>query len=128
MNGGSGPILVVDDDPDIRDMMELVLAMRGYEVMSAGDGIDALALLQRGPRPALVLLDLMLPHVDGIEVVRAMKSDPTLAPIPVVIISGDCAAREKARDGGADACLLKPVELDDLVSTVRGLLPAQLTP
>jgi CheY-like chemotaxis protein len=126
MTGINGPILVVDDDSDIRDMMELVLQMRGYDVVSARDGEDAIEQLQRGPRPSLVLLDLMLPRIDGVEVVRTIKADPRLAPIPVVIISGDTAAREKARQGGADACLLKPIELDELVHTVRGFVPAQL--
>ncbi len=122
MSEHDGPILVVDDDPDIRDMMELVLAMRGYRVQSARDGVDALEQLESGPPPALVLLDLMLPQIDGIEVVRAMKANPKLAPIPVVIISGDSAAREKARIGGAAACLLKPVELEELLQTVRGFV------
>ncbi len=125
MTASSGPILVVDDDPDIRELLELVLAMRGYDVLSARDGADALEKLESGPRPALVLLDLMLPHVDGYQVVRAMKSNPALAPIPVVIVSGDQAARDKARKGGADACLLKPVELEELVRVVRDLVPAQ---
>lgn len=125
MSASAGPIMVVDDDPDIRDMMELVLAMRGYRVISAQDGVDALAQLEHGARPSLVLLDLMLPHIDGMEVVRAIKSDPSLAPIPVVVVSGDGTARQKAVEGGADACLLKPVELDELVRTVRGFVPAK---
>lgn len=117
-------VLVVDDDPDICEVMELILESRGYCVRTAEDGIEALRLLRSGEEPCLIFLDLMMPRMDGIEFRDEQRRDPNLAAIPVVMISagGDVAA--KAAAAGLEG-LLKPIELDVLLATVAryGCIP-----
>lgn len=112
-------ILVVDDDNDLREIISVVLEAEGHEVRSAMDGIAALAELQRGGRPSLILLDMMMPRLDGEGFMRALRSDPSLADVPVVILTAHPGAREKATALGAAGCLHKPVELGELVATVQ---------
>lgn len=111
-------ILIVDDDEDIRAVLGLILRAQGHRVDEAADGMDALARLRRGREPGLVLLDLMLPRLDGEGLIRAMRNDPRLAGIPVCIVSGHHAARDKAQELGSVACLVKPIELDQLTALV----------
>ncbi len=118
-------ILIVDDDADIRAILALVLDADGHEVETAADGAAALARLRRGPRPSLILLDMMMPQLDGEDVLRELRRDPGNAGIPVVILTGHPAARRKASELGAAGCLVKPVELQELLSAVRG---AEATP
>jgi len=112
-------ILVIDDDKDIRDMLDMVLAVEGYEVATASDGVAGLDRLRVGARPSLILLDMMMPRLDGEGFFRAMRSNPNTADIPVVILTGHPSARKKAVELGAAGCLVKPVELLDLLSAIR---------
>ncbi len=111
-------ILVVDDDRDIREVLALILASEGHEVDTAGNGESGLAHLRRGARPSLILLDMMMPKLDGEGFLRAMRSDPNLADIPVVILTGHPAARTKAAELGTAGALVKPVDLTDLLRTI----------
>jgi CheY-like chemotaxis protein len=115
----SGPILVVDDDEDIRIMLAMALGTGGYSVETAADGIEALQLLSAGLEPSLVLLDMMMPRMDGETFLRAMREKPSIASIPVVLLSGDNSTCKNAQDLHADGCIVKPVELDDLLGTVK---------
>jgi CheY-like chemotaxis protein len=108
-------ILVVDDDVDIRDAITVVLQGEGYRVASAANGRDALDYLHRSAPPDLVLLDLMMPVMDGWQFRREQKRDPALASIPVVVIS---SAASTLSLGVADF-LQKPVAFDQLLNTVR---------
>lgn len=112
-------ILVIDDDRDIRDMLGMVLAAEGYVVDTAVDGLAGLDRLHMGPRPSLILLDMMMPRLDGEGFMKAMRSNSQTADIPVVILTGHPAAHKKAAELGAAGCLLKPVELVDLLSIVH---------
>jgi chemosensory pili system protein ChpA (sensor histidine kinase/response regulator) len=116
-------ILVVEDDDDIREVVEEILSSEGYRVEVAKDGIDALGKLDGDTRPLLILLDMMMPRMDGETFLRALRARPPLADAPVVVISGNAAAREKAHALHAAACLVKPFELDELLGLVRGLSP-----
>lgn len=111
-------VLIVDDDPDIRDVLDNLLSIYGYRVATAENGADALDKLRRGEDPCLILLDLMMPVMDGIQFREAQLSDPALAAIPVVLVSagGDLAA--KAAAVGAEG-LTKPVDMDVLLKTVN---------
>jgi CheY-like chemotaxis protein len=111
-------ILVVDDDKDLREIISDVLAAEGHEVRVAADGIAALAELRNG-RPSLILLDMMMPRLDGEGFMRSLRTDPSLADVPVVILTAHPRAREKAAALGAAGCLLKPVELTELLATVE---------
>lgn len=108
-------ILVVEDDPDVRDLMKLLLEVEGYHVACAENGLDALAQMRRAASPHLILLDLMMPIMDGWQFRREQKQDPVLADIPVVIIS---AASDPA-SVAANAFLQKPVAVHQLLETVR---------
>jgi DNA-binding response OmpR family regulator len=107
-------VLVVDDERDIREAVAEVLKAEGYEVIDARDGAEALLQL-RAHHPAVVLLDLMMPGMNGWEFCAARKREPDLDRIPIIVIS----ALGKVSGIDAAAFLQKPFELDTLVSTVR---------
>ncbi|HEY8209483.1 MAG TPA: response regulator [Myxococcaceae bacterium] len=114
-------ILIVDDDEDILEVLALVLQAEGHRVEVAADGLAALDLLHRGSVPSLILLDLMMPRLDGEGLLKAMARDPRLAHVPACIISGHQEAREKAVQLGAIGCLVKPIELDQLSAVISGV-------
>lgn len=114
-------ILLVDDDPDIREVLALVLRAEGHQVEEAGDGLQALARLREGSAPSLILLDLMMPRLDGEGFTRELRGDPRLARIPICILSGHHAARETAIQLGAVGCLVKPIELEQLSAILRSV-------
>ena len=113
-------ILVVEDDDDIRDTLREVLAAEGYDVTEAKDGVDAFARLQDGAdHVSLILLDMMMPRMDGETFLVSMKQRPELAGVRVVVISGNAQARDRARELSATACLVKPFDLEDLLGVVH---------
>lgn len=112
-------ILIVDDDEDIRDMLGMILDASDYRTRAASDGQEALDILSRGAAPGLILLDLMMPGIHGAALAEALKSMPALRDVPIVILSGDTAASETAPSLGAASCLVKPVDLEQLLDTVR---------
>jgi len=113
------PILIVDDDEDLRDVIALAVGAMGYAVETARDGVEAMDRLADGPRPALILLDMMMPRMDGEAVLNALHDDSSLANIPVVLLSGHTSARQKAHALHADGCLAKPIELDALANAIE---------
>jgi len=117
-------VLVVEDDTDIRETMIEVLADAGYQAVGARDGVEALAQL-RGPedRWCLVLLDLMMPNMDGRTFRAEQLRDPTLSPIPVIIVSALSDTGEDAEELQVAAHLTKPVPLEDLVEVVDRFCP-----
>jgi CheY-like chemotaxis protein len=122
MNASNGAItvLVVDDDEDIRLAMSDTLEAEGYRVVLAEDGLDALAKLRAGSeRPNLILLDLMMPNMDGSGFCAAKQQDPALSAIPVVIVSADSRVTQKAAELGVAGSLAKPVRIADLVATIE---------
>ena len=114
-------ILIVDDDEDIREVLEVVLQAEDHRVEVAADGLEALDRLRQGGVPSLILLDLMVPRLDGEGLLKAMSRDPRLAHIPVCIITGHQEAREQAARLGAIGCLVKPIELDQLSAVISGV-------
>ena len=114
-------ILVVDDDDDVREVLGYILSAEGHDVDEAVDGIDALEHLRRGGPPELILLDLMMPRLDGEDFVREMRKDPRFADTKVVIISGHDAAGQKAAELCVAGCLVKPVELQRVLAVVRSV-------
>jgi CheY-like chemotaxis protein len=114
-----GCVLVIDDDPAIREVLATLLALEGYPVVAAGSGVEALESLRGGVRPCLILLDLRMPGMDGWALRAELQREPRLANIPVVVISGDRDAEQTARALSANGFLLKPMELMDLLHVVR---------
>ncbi len=116
-------VLVVDDDPDIRLVLQELLTEEGYQVETASDGLTALGLLHQAPLPDIILLDLAMPGMNGGAVVKAIRSDPALRGIPVVIVTGSVPdAFEYPPDGSYQGLIGKPFDINDVLEIVRGLL------
>jgi CheY-like chemotaxis protein len=113
----SGHILVVDDDRSLREALGDGLALEGYEVVCLGDGRAALDHLNRGERPCLILLDLMMPIMDGRTFRHTMLHDPELLDIPVVVITAGGA--HVAAGVPAEAILHKPLTIDEVLAVVH---------
>ena len=111
-------ILVIDDDDDIRDVLAAILEDQGHDVETAVDGVAGLERLRSGDRPALILLDMMMPRIDGEGFLKALRGNPNTADIPVVILTGHPEARRKAAELGTAGCLMKPVELVELLHAI----------
>ncbi|WP_146654750.1 response regulator [Labilithrix luteola] len=125
--GKGATILVVEDDADIRDTMTLVLEGEGFKVETASDGREALDALGRGLRPAIILLDLMMPVMDGWELNDELKRQRDLATIPVVFVSAlEPGTRRTASLEGA-GFLRKPFELNALLDAVDRAMPDSAT-
>lgn len=111
-------ILIIDDDVDILLSVIQILRDEGYSAAGAENGLDGMRLLRAEPKPGLVLLDLMMPVMNGWQFCAEKEQDPVLAEIPVVVISGDGGIDRKAASVGAAGYLKKPIELDVLLETV----------
>lgn len=113
-------ILAVDDDEVIRATLGDFLADEGYGALEAADGARALDILRSPdhPRPSLIILDLGMPNMDGWSLREALGRDPDLAPIPIIIVTGD----RRADVGNTAAVLRKPLDLDQLAAAIRATL------
>jgi two-component system chemotaxis response regulator CheY len=114
-------VLVVDDDPDILEALSEILEAEGYAVRKARNGQEALERLNGSP-PQLVLLDLMMPVMDGYEFSRRLRASPHGTQIPIVVLSADRNVGARAREIGAVGHLAKPFELNDLLEIVKTTL------
>jgi CheY-like chemotaxis protein len=111
-------VCVIDDDRDIRDTIRFVLEIEGIAVTDAPNGSEGFACLRAGCPVGLILLDLMMPGMSGWEFRRRQLEDPTLASIPVVVLSGASRVERHARELGADGYLIKPVDRNQLLQTI----------
>ncbi|HEY6718097.1 MAG TPA: response regulator [Reyranella sp.] len=116
-------ILVVDDIADNVEILRMRLTSLGYEVIVAEDGEQALAKVHEAP-PDLILLDIMMPKIDGLEVVKRLKADPSLPFIPVILVTAKASPKDVVAglDAGGDDYLTKPIEHGALVARVRAML------
>nr|WP_246357267.1 response regulator [Pyxidicoccus fallax] len=108
--------MVVDDDPDIREAVQDILSFEGYSVVQADNGREALELLNRQPpvRPCIILLDLMMPVMDGEEFVGHLQKQAELAALPVILVT----ASGRGTFPGIKAIIKKPFEMDELLAAV----------
>src|SRR2546423_4930653 len=116
-------ILVVDDEPDALEVLGFKLKEAGYIPLFAKDGTRALAMA-RDDRPALIVLDLMLPEVDGLEVCKILRRDPTTAMIPIIMLTARAAEMDRVigLELGADDYVTKPFSARELVLRIKKLL------
>lgn len=115
-------ILVIEDDEVMREMLRLRLVQAGYGVILAHDAAVA-AHAVTTQRPDLVLADINMPYLSGLQLIEAMKSDPATAHIPVIFVTGNAAAEADAMRAGGAGFLTKPVRDDDLLAMVARHLP-----
>jgi CheY-like chemotaxis protein len=120
----AGTVLIVEDDRETREMLRELLATAGFHVVAAEDGLEALHLLRtvrhRAPDvPCLVLLDLAMPRLGGNEFRRAQLGDPTVANVPIAVMSGAIDLEQRAAAMGAVATLAKPLDVEVLVDVVK---------
>ena len=115
-------ILLVDDEPSIRETVSFILEMEGYRVVTAENGDEALEQIRR-LQPPVVLLDAMMPRRDGFDVCRTVKSDPELAATKIVMLTalGQKADQERAMAAGADFYVTKPFDEEDLLALLGRL-------
>jgi CheY-like chemotaxis protein len=111
-------VLIVEDDAEVREMMAQMLTMEGFAPLEAGDGLEALEKLSRGgPLPSVILLDMMMPRMDGWGFVERQSQDPSIAGIPVIVVSA--APADRLRTIAAAAVFQKPLDYDRLLAVVR---------
>jgi len=116
-------ILVADDDVDIRELVEFKLSTLGHDVVAVADGAAAIDACQAS-RPDLAVLDVMMPGVSGLDAIRAIRSDPSLADLPVILLTARAQESdvETGFDSGADDYITKPFSPRELASRVQALL------
>jgi CheY-like chemotaxis protein len=112
-------VLVVEDDADIREALSQILEFEGYHVVCAANGQEALSYLKDSEKPGLILLDLMMPVMDGWQFRAEQQKDNKISDVPVIIVSADGRVYQKAAAIGAAGYLRKPVELETLLTAVE---------
>jgi DNA-binding response OmpR family regulator len=120
--GTGGPrVLVMEDDPSVRGLLQTLLTAEGYDVTTASDGLAGLVSASARP-PALVLLDLVMPDLGGLRVLEELHNDPQLSSVPVIVVTGQIEAVPQLRaELGDDCVFLKPFGVTELLSRVADL-------
>jgi len=124
MSAGPIKVLVIDDEPPIRKLLRTGLSTQGYEILEAPSGKAALELLAQSP--ALIILDLGLPDIQGLDLLRTIRTRNDAVPIVVLSSRGDEAGKVQALDLGADDYVTKPFGMDELLARMRAALRHQL--
>jgi CheY-like chemotaxis protein len=112
------PVLVVEDDPDVRDMIATTLELDGEDVLTAANGLEAIRIA-RTRLPRLIILDLMMPVMTGEEFRQAQLAQEAICDIPVVVVSAHHQAPEMAARMKAAGCLCKPIDIEELQALVK---------
>ena len=112
-------VLIVEDDAGIRETLLEILEEEGYQAAAASNGWEALQVMRRAGPPCVLVTDLMMPVMDGWELLGQVRQDAALASVPVVIITGDGRAEVRAEALGTSGCLLKPLDIGRLLSLVE---------
>ena len=106
-------ILVVDDAEETRDLFKFILEQEGYTIILTSNGREAISLLESF-KPDLIIADLMMPEISGVDLIKSIRSQPALADIPIIVISAFLSYLEEAKKAGATLALQKPVDVKDV--------------
>jgi two-component system, OmpR family, response regulator MprA len=115
-------IMVVDDEPAVRESLRRALSLEGYDVELAGDGVEALEAMRENGDPDAILLDVLMPRLDGLELARRLRSRGVRTPILMLTARDEIRDRVAGLDAGADDYVVKPFALEELLARVRALL------
>ena len=124
--GANSPVvLIVEDHDDTREMLQLLLQAFGCRVIPAHDGAEALSLAEKSI-PDLILMDMRMPHLDGLSVTRLIRSHPTLNEVPIIAVTGMVTPQfqSDALSAGCNDCLYKPIDFDRLEELIKTLTPS----
>lgn len=119
MSASGHTVMIVDDDIDLLDAIALILERRGYRVVTATSGDQALALLGEGPLPSLIMFDLMMPGMDGWSLRQKLLETPAYADIPAIALSGDHTVLRRSPPPRCTKALQKPLDLETLLEVVK---------
>ena len=121
--GGWSRVLVIDDDPDVGLLVQRILELQGYDIVLTDDGLRGLAAAQQ-QRPDAIVLDLMMPVMDGYEVLRQLRSDDRTSDVPVVVLTAVALkeAAEEVQRAGASSCLTKPFVPEELSAALSSAI------
>ncbi len=119
-------ILVVDDSAAVRQQVAIVLSEAGFEVVEAGDGVDGASVIATDRGIAMVICDVNMPRMNGLDMVTQVKKEPQNSALPIVMLTteGQPAMIKQAKDAGAKGWIVKPFKADQLVATVKKLTAA----
>ena len=123
MSSAQKIVMIVEDEPDAAELFAEMMRLNGYRVIKSYSSLPALGLIKQ-EKPDLILLDIMLPEISGLEILRSMRSNPDLASIPVVVVSARATPTDiqNGLAAGASTYLTKPVSYMDLINAVDGLI------
>jgi two-component system response regulator MprA len=121
-HGAAPRVLVVDDERAVRESLERALALHGFEVVTAAEGLEALRVIQSDAPPAVIVLDILMPGLDGLQLTRRLRADARQTPILLLTARDQVEHRVTGLETGADDYLVKPFALDELVARLRALL------
>ena len=127
MSAGDRTILVVEDDPDCLEAVADVLEFDGYATVLARNGLEALRYLETNPPPDLILLDVVMPVMDGAAFVREQQSRPSLRSIPTVLLSARRDLPQGATELAVTGSIPKPIQMDDFLTTIGNLIAAGIS-
>ncbi len=118
-------IMLVDDEPNLRELLRQMLELGGFDVVEAEDGLEALEKLEK-VAPDVMILDVMMPNLDGVSLCKRLRADATFAGLPIIMVSGKTQHRavQEGLAAGANQYLCKPITVEELLQSVRALLPA----
>ncbi len=118
-----GRILVVEDESELSEAVKIQFEKKGFEILTASDGYEGLKIAREG-KPGLIILDLMLPRLDGLKVCRMLKFDNMFRSIPIIILTAKAEEkdREMCLDAGADAYMVKPFSWEEMTEKINELL------
>ncbi len=120
-------ILIVEDDPEIRESLAELLRLEGYEITTASNGVEALEVLEKsGVKPQLIILDILMPEMNGIEFLERRQTEPNFRSIPTMVLSCNKVQEKTAQRLGITSFLQKPVGADNLLRSAREICQEKL--